>query len=127
MTRNPILLCAAALAALLLAGTTSAQTPEPPSVVPCTESGSVDAFRYPALAQKDRRFGPVQLRVLVDAQGAASTVAVSASSGSRELDRAARIGARNVSLCLRDGATRAAPGYAQMRVNFKMTPLLAGR
>ena len=131
MIRNPKLLCAAAFAGVMtVAMTASAQTSEHPSVVPCKASfvpGAVDAFRYPALAQKDRRVGPVYLRVLVDAQGAAQTVAVRTSSGSLELDRAARIGARNVSLCLRDGTTRAAPGYAQMRVNFKVNSLLANR
>jgi TonB family protein len=79
------------------------------------------------MAQKTRRSGSVLLRVLVDDHGGASTVSVSASSGSPELDRAARIGARNAALCLRDGKTRAEAGYAQMQVNFKMSPLLVGR
>jgi len=128
MYRSKVVLSAAALLTLF-ACSAYAESPVPQTIVPCTTTSSDQAnvFRYPALAQKDRRFGSVQLRVLVDEQGGARTVAVSTSSGSKELDRAARIGARNVSLCLRDGKTRAAPGYAQMQVDFKINSLLAGR
>jgi|CXWL01.1.fsa_nt_gi TonB family protein len=111
------------------AGSASAEQAAARNVVPCAANGAdaTTPFRFPAMAQKTRRQGSVQLRVLVDDEGNAQTVSVSASSGSPELDRAARIGARNAALCLRDGKTQAEPGYAQMQVNFKVSPLLVGR
>ncbi len=119
----------AAVLAACLAGSANAEQAPGRSVVPCALSGTEVAspFRFPAIAQKNRRHGSVQLRVLVDDEGKALKVAVSASSGSPDLDRAARIGARNAPLCLLDGKTQAAPGYAQMQVNFRMGPLLVGR
>jgi len=128
MSKSNLVLSAAALLAFF-ASSAHAESPVSQNIVPCVTANSehLSVFRYPAVAKKDGRYGSVQLRVLVDDEGGARTVVVSTSSGSKELDRAARIGARNVSLCLRDGKTRAAPGYAQMQVKFKMNSLLAGR
>lgn len=130
MAVSKILLSAAAFAALFVVGAASAEAPDSrTSVVPCASNGSevLSVFRYPVRAQKNRRYGSVQLRVLVDDDGGVRTVAVSTSSGSPELDRAARIGARNVSLCKPDGKTPAEAGYAQMQVKFKLNSLLASR
>lgn len=130
MSRSLCFVSAAALVALLTAGSANAAGSADPSVVPCAAangSAKASSFRYPVSAQKTRRQGSVELRVLVDEAGHASKVVVSGSSGSSELDKAARVAARSTSYCLPDGRTQAAPGYALMRVDFKLDQLVAGR
>lgn len=106
-----------------------AQAPESQAVMPCTSataSASQGKVRYPVHAQRTRREGSVTLQVLVAADGSASKVVVRDSSGSKDLDKAARVAARSAVFCRLDGHTPAAQGYATMRVDFKLDSLLAG-
>lgn len=99
----------------------AAQTSNGPEVVPCRASD----VRYPVRALKTRQQGSVLLRVQVDAKGHASSVAIEQSSGSADLDRAARAGARQAALCRASDLAPATPGYADMRVDFKLEQLVA--
>lgn len=127
MSRTASVITAAILFSLTCAGPASAASSDA-KVMPCVGAdGKAAGFRYPVQAQKIRREGQVGLNVVVDDNGRASKVVVSRSSGSAELDKAARVAARSANFCLLDGHTPAAPGVAQMRVDFKLDQLVADR
>ena len=123
--------CLVGTAALLAGNYARADTAELQAVMPCEQAANAspgdDAVRYPLQAQKSRRQGSVELRVLVDASGHASNVAISASSGFSDLDSAARKAARKARFCQLDGHSPAASGYAAMRVDFRLEQLVANR
>lgn len=132
MANTATALVAILMASALLPLSTAAATADSNhgnQVVPCgvTQAEYAAYFRYPVRAQKTRQEGSVLLTVHVAADGTTKKVVVSRSSGSGDLDRAARAAARSSSFCKLDGRTPAAPGLADLRVDYRMNDLVASR
>jgi protein TonB len=122
----------AVVAAAIVAtpGLALAAAPGSGHVVPCDAAASAPgelAWRYPVSAKRSRVEGRVLLNVLVDAGGRPLEVNLAESSGSTELDRAARRDVARTTLCALDGASQAAPGWAVVEANYRLYRTIAGR
>ena len=107
-----------------LCGAASAAEVPPASagVVACQ---GTNAVAYPRAARQQRAEGTVALKVFVAAGGRAQQVSLAKSSGSFDLDRAARLAARSTALCRLDGRTPAEAGWADLRVTYRLERLYA--
>jgi TonB family protein len=86
---------------------------------------SLERWRYPYDARKQRAEGTVLLRVELDSAGKANSVKVAASSGFSTLDRAALKAAKSERFCKLDAPTEVISGLADVAVTYSLNVAMA--
>lgn len=98
----------------------SVQVDTPPTAL---AYGNRTQVAYPLGALRRREQGTVILRVLVDSQGIASIVEIERSSGSAELDNAARTAVKQWHFQPATHAGRAQQAWARVPITFQLSNL----